>query len=110
MSSLRGCCFRAAESGPQYALTTSPKHLRGHRNTTEELWIYQASHATQFTKAMFERRLKSLLLVPHKNMQNTPGMPLMFQASLDVVVFRFYPQVQVSRFSDFYHDGYHPNH
>ncbi|KAL1234449.1 S-adenosylmethionine synthase [Trichinella spiralis] len=34
MSSLRGCCFRAAESGPQYALTTSPKHLRGHRNTT----------------------------------------------------------------------------
>ncbi|KRY24897.1 hypothetical protein T03_15336 [Trichinella britovi] len=29
MSSLTGCCFRAAESGPQYALTTSPKHLRG---------------------------------------------------------------------------------
>ncbi|KRX36679.1 hypothetical protein T05_8602 [Trichinella murrelli] len=28
MSSLTGCCFRAAESGPQYALTTSPKHLR----------------------------------------------------------------------------------
>ncbi|KRX11287.1 hypothetical protein T07_3912, partial [Trichinella nelsoni] len=31
MSSLMECCFRAAESGPQYALTTSPKHLRGHR-------------------------------------------------------------------------------
>ncbi|KRX76115.1 hypothetical protein T06_11133 [Trichinella sp. T6] len=34
MSSLTGCCFRAAESGPQYALTTSPKHLRVLRNTT----------------------------------------------------------------------------
>ncbi|KRX11266.1 hypothetical protein T07_14371, partial [Trichinella nelsoni] len=34
MSSLMECCFRAAESGPQYALSTSPKHLRGHRSTT----------------------------------------------------------------------------